>query len=306
MMKEAFPGLVAVILAVGAMAARAEVAAFGHGDANPAESAPVHQNVADATPQCVDCIFGIEGRNDMGNGLKAIYRMDWDNAGGKRESRDRWLGISGDFGEVKIGTLSTTSKSEGVIPDPAYRPSAMNASGLPSVPAGYKADVDGSAGPDGGVGLSYENAGMLIFADYISGGSSTGSDAAGYNVGAKLATDNFAVFGQYRIDAGTAGREFTGAVTDNTNAWFLGGSLTVGETSIYAGYGRGDGQVNAGAIPGYDTWEIVGIHSLDKLTRIYAGYSGTGCVDKNADNCSKSGTDAVDEDKFSLGIRHNF
>jgi predicted porin len=305
MMKEALSGLAAVILAAGAMLARAEVTVFGHGDANQPESVPVSQNAADAASECAHCLFGIDGRNDMGNGLMAIYRMDWENADGKRESRDRWLGISGDFGQVKFGTLSTASKAEGVIPESAFRPSAMNASGLPSVPAGYDANVGGRADPDGGVGLSYENAGMLIFADYISGSDISGDDAA-YNVGAKLATDHFSMFGQYRIGTGTAGRDLTGSALDSTNAWFLGGSLIVGETSIYAGYGRGDNRVNAGAVPGYDTWEIVGIHSLDKLTSIYAGYSGTGCLDKNADSCSKSDSDAIDEDRFSLGIRHNF
>jgi predicted porin len=305
MMKKALSGLLAVILATGALVVHGEVVVFGRGDTNQVESVPVRQSAADAASECTNCMFGIDGRNEIGNGIRAIYRMGWENNAGKRESRDRWLGISGDFGEVKVGTMSTVSKSEGVIPGSTYRPSAMNASGLPSVPAGYKADAGGTVDQDGEVGLSYENAGLLIFADYISG-SNTASDDAAYNVGAKLAIDNFSVFGQYRIDMSTADGELTGTAANNTNAWFLGGRLNVGETSIYAGYGRGDDRVNAGAVPGYDVWEIVGVHSVDKLTSIYAGYSGTGCTDKNTDICSKSGTDAVNEDKFSLGIRHNF
>jgi predicted porin len=303
MIKETFSGFSAVLLAVCAMAAHGEVVMFGHGDANQAGPGRVNQ-AADATYECANCEFGVDGRNELGNGLKAIYRLDWEYDGGKSENRDRWLGIGGNFGEVKFGTLSTASKSGGVIPDATYRPSAMNASGVSSVHAGYKADASGSAVKDDGVGLSYENAGLLIFADYISG-NTVNADAA-YNVGAKLAADNFAVFGQYRIDTAAAGHQVQDTAVNNTDIWFLGGSLTLGDTAIYAGYGRGDDTVNAGAVPGHDAWEIVGVRTVGRLTSIYAGYSGTGCTDKNPDSCNKPGTDSVDEDKFSLGIRHNF
>lgn len=302
MIKPIHSGFVAVILALSAMAARGEVVAFGRGDANQAGSVAADHSAGVAS-ECIGCMFGVAGGNEMSNGLKAIYGADWEYHGPKSESRDRWLGISGDFGELKVGNLSTAWKSEGVIPDAGYRPSSLNASGLSPDYAGYTADTDGADKEDE-VGLSYENAGLLVFADYISGHGSSNDPA--YNVGAKLATDNFAVFGQYRIDTGTSGNELTDAPVGNPNLWFLGGSLTVGPTSIYAGYGRGDHSVNPGVIPGYDTWEVVGVHSLGKLTSIYAGYSGTGCSDKNADACNKPGGEAVDEDKFSLGIRHNF
>jgi predicted porin len=308
MMRKTISALAATILATGAAVVQGEVTVFGHDDTG--QSGPTANPVADAPSACAQCVFGLDGNNELGNGLRAIYRMDWNYDGEKRESQDRWLGIGGDFGEVKLGTLSTAYKAAGVIPDAAYRPSTMNAFGGPSAPAGQKSDTKAGADENGGVGLSYENAGLLIFADYIS--ADTFNVDPAYKVGAKLATDNFAVFGQYRVDTGTgtgtspAGHELTGMPPENSNLWFLGGSLTVGDTSIYAGYGRGNDTVNAGAVPGYDAWEIVGVHSLDKLTSIYAGYSGTGCVDKNTASCNKPGTDTVDVDKFSLGIKHNF
>ena len=80
----------------------------------------------------------------------------------------------------------------------------------------------------------------------------------------------------------------------------------MGDTSIYAGYGMGDDGVNAAAVPGYNSWELVGVQSVSKLTSIYAGYSGTGCIDKNPDVCNKAGMQTVDDDRFSLGIKHNF
>lgn len=292
--------LAAVVLTVGVMAAHGEVSVFGHGEPGAAGfDRPGDEAVS--SRECTNCTFGVDGGNDLGNGLKAIYRLDWDYDGGKSASHDRWLGISGNFGELKLGSLSTRYKSEGVIPDPAYRASSLNETGIPSVQAGYKVD---SVDEDGGIGLSYENAGLLIFADYISG--NTAQDDTAYKVGAKYTAENFAVFGQYKIDTGMANSEIGAKPGENTDIWFLGGSLTLGDTSIYAGYGKSDDGVNASTLPGYNSWEVVGVRSVGRLTSIYAGYSGTGCLDKNPDACNKSGAEVVDDDKFSLGIRHKF
>jgi predicted porin len=303
MIVKALTVLTVAVLTVGTMAARGEVSVFGNGDSSPTGFDRLDKG-ADTSPECTNCTFGVDGGNDLGNGLKAIYRMDWGYDGDKTASRDRWLGLSGNFGELKLGTLSTRYKSEGVIPDPVYRASSVNETGVPSVQAGYTADGDERVDKDDGVGLSYENAGVLIFADYISG--KTAQDDTAYKVGAKFATENFAVFGQYKIDTGMANSGIGATPGENNDNWFLGGSLTLGDTSIYAGYGKGDDGVNAGALPGYNSWELVGVQAVGKLTSIYAGYSGTGCVDKNPDACNKAGTQGVDDDKFSLGIRHKF
>lgn len=294
--------LAAVVLTMGAMAARGEVSVFGHGDSSQAGFDPAGKH-DESSHECANCMFGVDGGNDLGNGLRAIYRLDWDYDGEKSASRDRWLGISGNFGEVKLGTLSTRYKAEGVIPDPVYRASFLNEAGVPSV-QDPKAVTNESIDEDGGIGLSYENAGVLIFADYLSGKNA--QDDTAYKVGAKVATENFAVFGQYRIDTGITNGQQTDTPDENADIWFLGGSLNMGDTSIYAGYGQGDGGVNASAQTGYNSWEVVGVHSLGKVTSIYAGYSGTGCIDKNADTCNKTGTEGIADDKFSLGIRHKF
>jgi len=303
MIDKALARLVAVVLAVGVMAAHGEVSVFGHGDPRPSGfDRPGDET--EASRECTNCTFGVDGGNDLGNGLKAIYRLDWDYDGGKSASHDRWLGISGNFGEVKLGSLSTRYKSDGVLPDPAYRASLLDETGNPSVQAGHKVDAVVGADGDGGIGLSYENAGILIFADYISG--NTVQDDAAYKVGARYTADNFAVFGQYRLDTGAANDQLTDNPGARADAWFLGGSLTLGATSLYAGYGKSDDGVNAGTLPGYNSWEVVGVRSVGRLTSIYAGYSGTGCLDRNPDACNKSGAEVVDDDKFSLGIRHKF
>ena len=44
----------------------------------------------------------------------------------------------------------------------------------------------------------------------------------------------------------------------------------------------------------YDVWRIAAYHSFSKRTRVYAGYSNTDYNEKGED------------DRFALGIRHNF
>ena len=294
--------LMAVVLATGLMVAQADVTVSGQRDA--ALAGPDQpEGSGDQSPACTTCSFGFDGSEDLGNGLKAIYRLDrqYDsNSGTAPVGRDQWLGVSGNFGEVKVGTMSTRYKSEGATPDPIYRTTLpMSERAVQSNRSDQKVDKDE------GVGLSYENAGILVFADYIAG-KSANEDTA-YKVGAKYTMSNFAVFGQYKLDPGPTNSEKANNITgDGADPWFLGGSVTLGNNSIYAGYGKGDDGVSASALPDYNSWEIVGVHTVGKLTSVYAGYSGTGCIDKNPDVCNKAGTDGGEDDKFSLGIRHKF
>ena len=77
MIDKAVARLTAVVLTVGAMAAHGEVYVFGHGDPGPAGfDQPGHG--AESSRDCTNCTFGVDGGNDLGNGLKAIYRLDWD------------------------------------------------------------------------------------------------------------------------------------------------------------------------------------------------------------------------------------
>ena len=47
--------------------------------------------------------FGGKGETDLGNGLSAIGRFEWDIDENAFLIRQRWVGLKGDFGTVKIG-----------------------------------------------------------------------------------------------------------------------------------------------------------------------------------------------------------
>jgi len=294
--------LMAFLLAAGGMVvARADVTLLGQGSPGAAGNEP-RGGEGGVASACVDCSFGMDGSEDLGNGLRAVFRMDWQyqpgDTGPALMGHDQWLGIGGDFGEVRVGALSSRYKTRGAVPDPVY--DAL----MPFHETDSQSSVDGRGGNEG-VGLSYENAGILVFADYING--KTGSNDAAYNVGAKYTVDNFTMFGQYKIDNSLVNDAEMQSPAGGADAWFLGGGLTLGNSSLYAGYGKGDDGIDTtGALSGYNAWQIVGVHSLSRFTSVFAGYSGTGCIDKNTDACQKAAADGAADDRFSLGIKHNF
>ena len=161
----------------------------------------------DINMNCTTCSIGFKGSEDLGNGLKAIFKLDFQydtinrNSNGSITDRDQWLGLAGNFGQVRVGTISTSYKSHGAMLDPGYRTVAqMRDWGIQSilqsgageegqgratntarydspdwnglkVIAHYTLDSDNGAdgeddNPYGG-GIQYTNGGILVFADYL-------------------------------------------------------------------------------------------------------------------------------------------
>ncbi len=145
----------------------------------------------------------------------ADFQFDADerNAGDEKNSltdRDQWIGLKGGFGTVVFGTKSTVYKSHGAKLDPLYKTSLQGRKrGLQSeyfhsgageelngrhenvirwdspnwngiqVGAFYALDNDETDGEDEdpyGIGASYSNGGILVFADWQDNGQSS-SDA---------------------------------------------------------------------------------------------------------------------------------
>ena len=126
MMKKQFPILLAAALAGGVSIAVADVTVFGHIDTSL--DFDDQDGGADTTNlNCTTCSVGFKGSEDLGNGLKAIFKLDFQydtterNAGGALTDRDQWLGLGGVFGKLRVGTISTVYKSHGAMLDPIYR-----------------------------------------------------------------------------------------------------------------------------------------------------------------------------------------
>ena len=248
MTKKLLPTMIGVALAGGMAAAQADVSLFGHIDT----SIVVSDNYVDQSDGgqsdnsfvCTTCSLGFKGSEDLGNGLKAIFSIDFQydttkvEKGNSMTDRDQWLGMAGNFGQIRVGTISTSYKSHGAMLDPAYRTAIQQRDW------GLQSELHSNAGEQGqgratntvrydtpdwnglkgtahytlnsdengqsfnawGAGAQYSNGGLLVFADYITANASddltnNGDDDA-YKVGAKFTMNNFAVFGQYEVDGG--------------------------------------------------------------------------------------------------------
>ena len=96
--------------------------------------------------------IGIKGSEDLGGGLKAIYKAEFrvdpfsgDPSGGSLQRRDIWVGLKGGWGKAAVGTMSSNYKQMGGKIDPLYRTPAEGR-GLLNI----QSPLHGGAGIDGG------------------------------------------------------------------------------------------------------------------------------------------------------------
>ena len=126
MLKKTLPSLIGVALAGGMTAAIADVSVFGHIDTS--YNYYDQDGGSDGSEMvCTTCSVGFKGSEDLGNGLKALFKIDFQydtterNSNGALTDRDQWLGLGGVFGQLRFGTISTVYKSHGAMLDPIYR-----------------------------------------------------------------------------------------------------------------------------------------------------------------------------------------
>ena len=276
MIKKLLPTMIGAALVGGMAPAVADVTVFGHLDTSvdyvdASSRGPLHSTT---NLNCNTCSLGFKGSEDLGNGLKAIFKIDFQfdmterntgkasrvrptktttkTIGGistivtKTKStvtnvrdtssitdRDQWLGLAGNFGQIRFGTISTLYKSHGAMIDPIYRTSVQART------LGLQSTLHKGAGEDGqgraedtfrydspswnglkvgatytmqtetqlnstntpwGAGIEYKNGPFLVFADYIT--SDNGGDDDAYKLGGKWTFGNYALYGQYEVDGG--------------------------------------------------------------------------------------------------------
>jgi predicted porin len=290
MIKKILPVLIGAAL-VGGMSssAIADVTAMGHIDTsfnsgkNKNRSGDTLNNLV-----CTTCSFGFKGSEDLGNGLSAIFKIDFQyetterNADGALTDRDQWLGMNSNWGKLRIGTISTVYKSHGAMLDPVYRTAVQGRDwGLQSnlhtgagdllaqgraentvrydspTFAGFQAAMHYTVQTETDLDSS-ANSPWGIGGQWKAGGflvfadyitSDIGGDDDAWKVGGRWGFDKFALFGQYEGD---------------------GGAIS-GRTSLLTDAGLIEGQDIKGNGDGADTWFIGGTAGFGN-NLIYAAY----------------------------------
>jgi predicted porin len=364
----------------------ADVTVFGHIDTSIDY---VDQNNSSTNMNCNTCSVGFKGSEDLGNGLKAIFKIDFQydtterNTGKAKQSkstktintarqepigpttptlttvygtdtiprvtnvsdtssitdRDQWLGLAGNFGQLRFGTISTVYKSHGAMLDPYYRTAQQQRD------RGLQSDLHRGAGEDGqgraedtirydspswnglqagatytiqtdtgnnvdspwGVGTEYKNGPFLVFADYIT--SDAGGDDSAYKVGGKYDLGMFSFLAQYEVDDGlisALGANQVAGKGDGADTWMLGATAKMGNAMAYFGYGQGESGDSGSMASDYDVWQLMASYNLSKRTMTYVGFSEIDCDTNDNNVCALVHADGGEDDKLSFGLQHKF
>jgi len=386
--------MIGAALASGMTAASADITVFGHLDSSvdftDQDGGFDAQNL-----NCNTCSLGFKGSEDLGNGLKAIFKLDFQFDMTERNNgstsvdrgaavagrtigsptqiangtapaantaqgvtgtaagavtkvndsedsitdRDQWLGLAGNFGQVRIGTISTVYKSHGAMLDPYYRTAQQqrdrglqsdlhrgageqgqgraentfrydspNWNGLQAA-ATYTMQRDTGSSTDNpfSVGAQYKNGPFLVFADYIT--SDAGSDDSAYKLGGKYQLGMFSFLAQYEFDDGlisARGANQTDGKGDGADTWMLGASGKMGNAMAYFGYGQAEKGGSGSMASEYKVWQLMASYNFSKRTQVYTGFSEIDCDRADNNVCSGVKSNGGEDDKFSVGMKHKF
>jgi len=269
--------------------------------------------------------IGVKGSEDLGNGLKAIYKAEFqmnttdDQGGGNAlTQRDVFAGLKGGWGTLKTGIFSSNYKQMGGKVDALYRTPAegrgfiatqanylhsgrgdnrgrmTNALSYTTPKMGGFSLVANTTFNDNtdetmGVGLRWSNKAFLVYGDFIE--TVPGADSISTN-----ATESaMKLGGKFSAKAFFVGAQYEMAedLTGNDYMHINGGWLINANNIITATYGTASHIDNSnldttGMALAYD-------HKLSKMTDVYVAY-----MDKSSD------TVAREDSAWALGIRKKF
>jgi predicted porin len=343
------PTMIGAVLAGGMGAAQADITVFGHIDTsivshdtdngfvntakfiNPVNvisnvaGSDFSDNIDDTNFVCTTCSIGFKGSEDLGNGLKAIFYLDfqYDMFSTQAQSltdRDQWLGLAGNFGQVRWGTISTPYKSHGAMIDPLYRTVAQGrANGLQSqLHSGAGENGQGRAdhtvrwdSPDwnGFKVAAYYTLDSTERDGFITLTNPKGEeDNDAYGIGGQYTNGGILVFADYV----TNDSDDTDPAGDLT-AWKVGGKYTINNFAVMGQYESIEPQFSTlglGApVPGFipssgkqsqDQWHLAGTWTSGN-NMVYAGYGAT----DYSDILNSSPSDDMDQTAYTIAGTHS-
>lgn len=243
--------------------------------------------------------FGLKGTEDLGGGLKANFLMEngffmntgeLDNTANKLFQRQSWAGLSGGFGELRMGRQYTLGFDTSIWLIPSTRASAVLGSGL-----GFN-------------GMASRNDSMI---KYISPNFSGFGVIASYQL-KKNVDPNTAELGLTYGNGPIKANLLATKIKSLSTGFALNGAYNLGQFAVNAGYTKNPGGTNRGFYLGasgnfgaLNPWinvarntkasrtgvDIGTNYALSKRTRLYVVYS----------RVNNPGTNV-----YGLGVAHNF
>ncbi len=278
-----------------------------------------------------DSFFGIKGSEDLGNGLSAVFQMEFsisgDDLGGVANDHNTYVALAGNWGVAGIGQVDTPFMSstaslelfdqtvgdynqlyfDDIRAQDAVFYMSPNWNGFSFVAAvvipSTSNDADGIEATS--ISGTYSNGPFFATLAYEAISGEYVDDL--YATAFPAATDGMD-YDKWRLGLGyTANGFHVGFIYEDRDldhvgdgdSWELSGSYTAGNNTFKIAYGQADDMVRDHTIGFWandvDQWSIGLDHKLSTRTKVYAAYT-----DFNSD------TNNLDWDALSLGIIHNF
>jgi predicted porin len=279
--------------------------------------------------------FGIKGSEDLGNGLSALFQMefgiDGEDLGRVRNNRNTYVALASSWGVVGIGQVDTPYKSstsslelfgdnigdynqlyfDDIRTNDAVFYMSPNWNGFSFV-AGLvlpSSSLDSDGVEATSVAAKYENGPFFASLAYEAISGEYVDDIYA------TVTNNDSDYDKWRLGLGYTANGFhlgfiyeardlddldviNPALDNDGDSWQLSGSYTAGNNTFKIAYGEVEDMVRSSGM-GFqvdgEQWTVGVDHKMSKRTKLYATYS-------DFDNDAAD----MDWDAFSLGIVHKF
>jgi predicted porin len=320
----------AALAAVSAASAQSTVSLYGRLDASVAVSSTETSSVAKLSKTGVNSsnlntqFWGLKGSEDLGGGLKANFKLesqfaiDTGAANTNLFDREAYVGVSGGFGEVRLGRnytaydnlaagLNHTSNSNINVTSAvaatgiAHYVNRVNNSIHYSSPtfSGVSGTASYAFGEDKTAALS-ATSNTSVQARYVQGPLMVGAayqDLTSQTVNLDIKHNLFGASYDLGVVKLTGSYQTAKQNATKDNEYQVGVTVPMGALTLSAGYADSESKTGAATLDG-DGFALVAIYSLSKRTALYAGYESTK-VDTSASSQTKVTNTA-------FGVRHTF
>ncbi|PUA17649.1 porin [Glaciimonas sp. PCH181] len=340
MIKKSIFVLASLGVCAGSASAQSSVTIYGVVDMSiQHENDGVRSKTALDSGQFYGSRIGFKGSEDLGGGLKANFVLENGfNAddgslgqGSRLFGRASWVGLSGDFGAVRVGRMSSPIFIVADAIDPFD-------AGLTSGKAGQSTSTNGMLGifrtafrTDNTLTYNSNNIYGFSGAAAYTFGETAGNTSANRQIGLSLAYDKGPVYtgiayqsvndifgnstkqkligGTYNFGIAKAALAYQKNSSDlqtvNNKNWMVGVTVPVGPASkVLASYIRSTDNTIATANSG-SQWALGYTYDMSKRTTLYTSYSGN----SNQARSNIGGLAAANgltDTLFNAGIRHKF